>query len=231
MVAARGRILSVAGERVASRLRRQAFASLLRHEVAYFDKLRTGELLSRLNSDCSSLQKLVATDAVGALRGALLVSGASLAMCATSPYLFAVSATTFPIAVLIARRMGDRMRQRQREVQDALAQASAEAERALGSIRTIKLFAAEPTAAHAFGEQVEAARRQGEAVGMASALTEAGVGLALQASLLSVLAVGGQQVIDGSLSYGELSAFLVYSVMSGFSAGSIASVPDFEWTQ
>lgn len=131
MVAVRGRILAVAGERVASRLRRQTFASLLARDVAFFDSSRTGELLSRLSSDCSALQKLVVSDVVGAARGALVVVGSSTAMCLLSPPLFAVSVATFPAAVLFARRMGARTKDRQKEVQEALADASAEAERAL----------------------------------------------------------------------------------------------------
>lgn len=92
-----------------------------------------------------------------------------------------------------------------------------------GSIRTVKLFCAEDAASERFGERIEEARRQGEAVGAAAALSEAGVGLALQSSLLCVLAVGGQQVLDGTLSYGDLSAFMMYSVYTGFSAGTVAS--------
>ena len=60
MVAARGRILAVSAERVAARLRKETFASLvLKHDAAFFDRERSGELQSRLSSDCTSLQKLV----------------------------------------------------------------------------------------------------------------------------------------------------------------------------
>lgn len=121
MVAARGRILTVAGERIAARLRSDTFSSLLlRHDVAFFDRNRSGELQSRLTSDCSSLQKLVVNDTVAALRAVLLTTGSSLAMLSISPSLLGVSLLTFPPAVLIARRQGERMRERQREVQDLL---------------------------------------------------------------------------------------------------------------
>ena len=224
MVAVRGRILSVAGERIAARLRRETFSSLLlRHDMAFFDRTRSGELQSRLISDCSSLQKLVVQDTVGALRAGLLATGSSLAMLSISPSLLGVSLLSFPPAVIVARRMGERMRERQKEVQDLLGEAGAEADRALSSIRTLKLFAAEEEALSRYGEKVETAKSKAEEVGAASALSEAGVGLALQSSALLVLAVGGQQVIDGTLSYGDLSAFLLYSMMTGFAAGNVAS--------
>lgn len=224
MVAVRGRLMAIAGERVAARLREDTFASLLlRHDVAFFDRHRSGDLQSRLISDCSSLQKLVVSDTIGALRSTLLACGSSLAMLSISPSLFCVSLLSFPPAVVIARKMGARMKARQREVQDLLGEAGAEADRALGSVRTLKLFSAEHEALERYGGKVGAAREHAEAVGAASALSEAGVGLALQSSALLVLAVGGQQILDGQLSYGDLSAFLIYSLMSGFSAGNVAS--------
>ena len=224
MVATRGRILAISAERVAARLRNETFASLvLRHDVAFFDRERSGELQSRLSSDCTSLQKIVVADLVSALRASFLCAGSTVAMLSLSPPLFAVSVTTVPVAMLVARRTGERMKARQREVQDALAEAGAEAERALGNIRTLKLFAAEPDAIERYAGRVDAARQQAEAVGAQAAITEAGVGLALQSSLLAVLAIGGQQVIDGTLSYGDLSAFLMYSMFCGFSAANLAS--------
>ena len=224
MVAVRGRILTVAGERIAARLRSDTFASLLlRHDVGFFDRNRSGELQSRLTSDCASLQKLVVNDTVVAARATMLTAGSSLAMLSISPSLLAVSLLTFPPAVLVARRQGEVMRQRQRAVQDLLGEAGAEADRALGNVRTLKLFAAEDTALGRYIEHVQCAQAEAEKVGAASALSEAGVGLALQSSVLLVLAVGGQQVIDGTLTYGDLSAFLLYSTFTGFAAGNVAS--------
>ncbi len=181
MVAVRGRLMAVAGERVAARLREETFASLLlRHDVAFFDRQRSGDLQSRLTADCSSLQKLVVSDTISVLRAGLMASGASLAMLSISPSLFCVSLLSFPPAVVIARRMGERMRERQREVQQALGEAGAEAERALGNVRTLKLFAAENEALARYADKVASARCKAEEVGAATALSEAGVGLALQ---------------------------------------------------
>ena len=104
MVAVRGRILASAGERVAARLRRETFSSLLlKHDLAFFDRNRSGELQTRLTSDCQSLQKMVVQDSIGALRGGLMCAGSSAAMFSLSPTLLGVSILTFPAAVLIRR--------------------------------------------------------------------------------------------------------------------------------
>jgi ATP-binding cassette subfamily B protein len=119
------------------------------------------------------------------------------------------------------RWAGDAMRLRQKQTQAALALATAEAHRALLNMRTLRLFAAEPAVMARYSTAVREVERQAVAVGSIGGLAEAGVGLALQGSLLAVLAVGGQQVIDGSLSYGDLSAFLMYTVFLGFNAGNL----------
>jgi ABC-type multidrug transport system fused ATPase/permease subunit len=152
-----------------------------------------------------------------------MATGAGVAMLSISPSLFCISLLSFPPAVVLARRMGETMRERQRQVQEALGEAGAEAERALGNVHTLKLFAAEGEALERYGAKVTTARRRAEEVGAAQALSEAGVGLALQSSALLVLAVGGQQILDGTLTYGDLSAFLLYSMMTGFGAGNVAT--------
>ena len=223
MVAARGRLFAVAGERVAARLRRETFDSLLtQHRLAFFDRRRTGELISRLASDCSSLQKLIVQDALGVVRAGLLVGGSCGMMLTLSPQLCAISVCSFPVAAGLSRWMGDKLRERQKGVQDALADAAAEAERAINGVRTVKLFAAEAEVCASYGGRVEAARAQAEDVGLLAAFNEAGVILALNSSMLAVLAVGGQLLVDGALSYGDLSAFLLYSMTTGMSASSVA---------
>ena len=113
------------------------------------------------------------------------------------------------------------MKKRQAATQQALATATAEAHRALLNMRTLRLFAAEPAVLARYGAAVRQVQTEAVAVGSINGLAEAGVGLAMQGSLLAVLAVGGQQVIDGILSYGDLSAFLMYTVFLGFNAGAL----------
>ena len=218
---ARGRLFAVAGERVAARLRRETFDSLLtQHRLAFFD--RGARRNQPAASDCSSLQKLIVQDALGVVRAGLLVGGSCGMMLTLSPQLCAISVCSFPVAAGLSRWMGDKLRERQKGVQDALADAAAEAERAINGMRTVKLFAAEAEVCASYGGRVEAARAQAEDVGLLAAFNEGGVILALNSSMLAVLAVGGQLLVDGVLSYGDLSAFLLYSMTTGMSASSVA---------
>uniref|UniRef100_A0A7S3SHZ5 ABC transporter n=2 Tax=Emiliania huxleyi TaxID=2903 RepID=A0A7S3SHZ5_EMIHU len=223
LVAYRGYIVNMAGESVSASLRSRAFSSLMLASTAFHDSAATGELLSRLSADAEALQRVVTTHALNGLRGVIMVGGCSLAMVSLSPKLCLVSFATFPAAVLLSRHMGKRIKARQRAVQEALAAAAAEAHSALLNVRTLRLFAAERLASERYDERVRAARDEAATAGLYAAAVESGVGLAMQSSLLSVLAVGGQQVLDGALSYGELSSFFMYTLFLGFNAGNIAT--------
>lgn len=223
LVAYRGYIVNMAGESVSASLRSRAFSSLMLASTAFHDSASTGELLSRLSADAEALQRVVTTHALNGLRGVIMVGGCSLAMVSLSPKLCLVSFATFPAAVLLSRHMGKRIKARQRAVQEALAAAAAEAHSALLNVRTLRLFAAERLASERYDERVRAARDEAATAGLYAAAVESGVGLAMQSSLLSVLAVGGQQVLDGALSYGELSSFFMYTLFLGFNAGNIAT--------
>ena len=223
MIAGRSLTLTSAGEAISASLRRRTFDSLLRQELAFFDVTRSGELLSRLSADTQALQKVATTHAVAAARGSIMMVGCVGMMFKLSPALCAVGLAAFPAASLLSQWSGRRIKERQQLVQQRLADASAEAERAISNVRTLRLFSGETAAGATYDVRVSEAEREAVHVAGVSALMEAGVSLALNASLLAVLAVGGQQVVDGSLSYGDMSAFLLYTVFLGFHAGNLST--------
>ena len=145
-------------------------------------------------------------------------------MVSISPALCLMATLAFPPAVLISRATGRRIKARQQKVQDSLAAAAAEGQRALGALSTLRLFSAEEAAGRRYEARLRTALDEASAVGALSASMEAGVSWAMHASLLGVMAAGGQQVISGALSYGDLSAFLMYTIFLGFNAGNVGSV-------
>lgn len=224
LIAARSYLLTVAGERVSFALRRRALETLLRQELAFFDQAQTGELLNRLSADAAALQRLLTTHLVTGSRALVMLTGCTAMMVSISPSLCIVATLAFPPAVLISRATGRRIKARQQKVQDSLAAAAAEGQRALGALSTLRLFSAEEAAGRRYEARLRTALDEATAVGALSASMEAGVSWAMHASLLGVMAAGGQQVISGALSYGDLSAFLMYTIFLGFNAGNVGSV-------
>lgn len=137
---------------------------------------------------------LFISNLAGAARGMIMVGGGFCMMLSTSPSLCLVASLTFPAAVGLMRWAGGEVRGRQAETQAALADAGAEAHRALLGIRTLRLLAGERAVERRYSKAVREVEARAIGVGMIGGVAEAGVGLAMQGSLLAVLAVGGQQV-------------------------------------
>jgi ATP-binding cassette subfamily B protein len=217
-------LFTTAGERIVARLREQCYRAILDQEIAFFDERRTGDLLSRLSADTSVLQNAVSVNVSMALRNVATAIGGIVLLFYTSPSLTMLMLIVVPPIALSAVTYGRRLRALSREVQDAVAGASEVAEESLAGIRTVRSFAAEPIEAERYGKAVtksfELARRRirlgGTFVGVASFF-------GLSAASL-VLWRGGHLVLEGAMSVGDLTAFLVYTILVAVSLGAITDL-------
>ncbi len=223
-VAARYYLFSTAGERVVAGLRRDLFARLVEQEVAFFDARRTGELTSRLASDTTVLQNTVSANISMVLRNLATVVGGIVLLFFTSPILTGLMLLVVPPVAVGAVVYGRRVRKLSRDVQDALARASEVAEETLSGIRTVRVFAAERTESERYGRAVmgsfELARRR---VGI-SAVFMGAASFGAFAAAVVVLWYGGHLVLDGALSVGGLTSFLVYTLLVAFSLGALSEL-------
>ncbi len=217
-------LFTTAGERIVARLRRDLYASILRQEIAFFDARSTGELLNRLASDTTVLQNAVSVNISMALRNAASVLGGVVLLLYTSPRLTLLMLLVVPPVALGAMAQGRRVRKLARDVQDALGEASHVAEESIAGIRTVRSFAAEPIEQERYGATVDTSfsiarmriRTTGVFMGVASFF-----GYAAAAAMLWY---GGHLVLDGKLSVGGLTSFLVYTIMVGFSLGALSEL-------
>lgn len=223
-MAARLSLTTLAGERLSARLRRRTFGALLQQETAFFDRHPASALVARLTSDCTALQKTLTTQLPLAVRYSLTVTGALGMMAYTSPPLLAVALAALPPAVGAGIFLGRRMRRQQAQVQAAGARAAAAAGDALGNVRLVRDYGAEGREVRRYGGEVRRAYDTGVRVGLTSAVLEAGVMLAGNASMVAVLGYGCTLVADGRLSVGALTSFLLYSVYLGFNTAGLSSV-------
>jgi len=225
-VAIRYVLFTVAGERIVARLRHQLFARLLDQEIAFFDGRRTGELTSRLASDTTVLQNTVSANLSMLLRNGAGAIGGVILLFLTSPILTGLMLAVVPPVALGAAVYGRRVRKLSREVQDALAAASEVAEESLSGIRTVRSFAAEEQEAARYGAAVEhsfdVARRRAKVAGAFFG----GMSFAAYAAAAVVLWYGGRLVLGGEMSVGQLTSFLMYSLLVAFSLGALGEL----WT-
>lgn len=222
--AARYYLVMTLGERIVADLRSQVFAHLLTLDGAFYDSAKSGELISRLTADTTQIKSTVGASASIALRNILLFIGATIMMVITSPWLAATLLVAIPVIVALLIGAGRGVRKRSRGAQDTLAEASAYAAEAIGSVRSLQANTAEGAAARLFSGEVEhafdAARN---AVRARAFLTGVGIFLVF-ASVVGILWAGANAVLAGQMSAGTLGQFVLYAVLAASGLGQLGEV-------
>jgi ATP-binding cassette subfamily B protein len=222
--AARYYLVTIIGERVVADLRAAVFAHLTHLSPGFFDSTRTGEITSRLTADTVQIKSAVGSSVSVALRNLVLFIGSSVMMVWTSPRLSLYVILAIPVIVLPLVAFGRLVRRRSRTAQDTLADASAYAAELIGAIRTLHAFTNEKLAQTRFGSAVERAFLAARDSTRARALLTAVIIFLVFGSVVVVLWVGAQDVLDGRTTPGRLGQFILYAVFAASGLGQLSEV-------
>ena len=212
------------GERVVADVRSAVFRHLTSLDPAFFDRTRSGEIVSRLTADTTQVKAAFGVTVSIALRNVFLFLGAVTLMIVTSPKLSALVLLAIPVIVLPLVFSGRAVRRRSRAAQDRLADASAYAAEAVGAVRTMQAFGMESLTASRFTAAAEEAFEASRlSTTMRALLTGTGIFL-VSASVVAVLWYGAQDVLAGAMTGGRLSQFVLYAVFAASSLGQLSEV-------
>ncbi|NYZ63130.1 ABC transporter transmembrane domain-containing protein [Luteimonas deserti] len=222
--AARFYFVSLLGERVVADLRTRLYGHLLDLDQAFFERNRSGDLVSRLSADTELLRSVVGSTMSVALRSTLMVLGSVTMLVVTSPRLAAFTLIGIPLFVLPLVLGGRRLEKVSRQSQDRIADANALANETLGAIRTVQAHAREPYERGRFGDavalSVATARRR---IGLQALITAVAITLIFGA-VTAVLWSGAHDVVNGDMSPGTLGQFVLYALFGAGSVGALAEV-------
>jgi ABC transporter fused permease/ATP-binding protein len=217
-------LFTVAGERVVARLRERLYGAILRQDIAFFDAARTGELTNRLASDTTVLQNTVTVNVSMGLRFGIMAIGGVGMMLFTSPALTAIAMAVVPVVAIGAAVYGRVVRALSAKVQDALADATEVAEETLSGVRTVRAFAREDVAMGRYAGAVQRSFRLAARRALAEGLFQGIAGFGGFGAIALVIWGGGHMVVAGSLSIGDLTAFLLYTFSVAIGLGAVSSL-------
>ena len=222
--AARFYCVSLLGERVIADLRRDLYGRLMRLDMAFFERTRTGELISRLSADTELLRTVVASSMSIALRSTITVLGAATMLVVTSPRLAGFAAIGIPLVILPIVLFGRRVRGMSRDSQDRIADANARAGETLNAMHTVQSYARESHESERFAGAVERAYAAARKRVRTQALLTASVITLVFGAITAVLWIGAHDVIGGDMSAGTLTQFVFYAVFGAGSVGALSEV-------
>jgi ATP-binding cassette subfamily B protein len=217
-------LVTTLGERIVADLRAQVFGHLTSLSPSFFDRSQSGELVSRLTADTTQIKSAVGASVSIALRNLVLFVGAAIMMVVTSPRLSLFVLGAIPLIVLPLVGFGRSVRRRSRAAQDTLAEASAYAAELTGAMRTLQAFTFEKPATARFTDAVERAFRAARQSTLARALLTAIAIFLVFSSVVVVLWVGAQDILEGRITPGRLSQFVLYAVFAAGALGEMSQV-------
>lgn len=215
------------GQRVVADIRKAVYGRVLGLSPEFFAVTRTGEVLSRLNTDTTLVETLVGSTVSFGIRNVVMLVASSVALAITAPRLALMIAGLIVLMIVPVALIGRWVRRLSRDAQDRIADISAVGDESINAIQTVQAFAQEDRERTRFGEivedAVEAAKRR---IG-ASTLMIVLVILMTFGVITFVLWLGARAVLTETMSPGQLGQFVLYAAIV---AGSTASLSEI-WSQ
>jgi subfamily B ATP-binding cassette protein MsbA len=222
----RGYLLAFIGERVMADLRLRLFEHLQGLSLSFFNERRTGELVSRLTNDVSTVRSVVTSDISTALSQVLTFFGALAIIIFTDWRLTLFMFGLIPLVMLIAIVFGRRLRKLSSSVQDQLADATTVMEESISGVRVVQSFTRERYEIGRFTESIERTFDLAMKRVRLSSMFGPTISFLGFAAVVSIFWFGGHEVLAGRLTPGQLFMFLVLTLTIAGSIGQFSGL----WT-
>ncbi len=211
------------GERVVADIRRAVFDRVISLSPAFYERVMTGEVLSRITTDTTLILSVLGSSISVALRNALILVGGLVLMLLTSAKLTGLVLLIVPAVIVPILTLGRRLRGLSRENQDWIAQSSGNASEALSSVQTVQAFTGEAGAQARFARVTEESYASARRRIITRAAMTVIVILLVFSGIVGVLWIGANDVRAGQMTAGTLIQFVIYAVMV---AGGVAALSE-----
>jgi ATP-binding cassette subfamily B protein len=217
-------LVTLLGERVIADIRKSVFDRMIGMSPSFFEKVLTGEVLSRITTDTTLLLSVIGSSVSIALRNILIFVGGLGLMVWTTPKLSIMVIMIVPLVVVPIIVLGRRLRRLSRENQDWIADSSGKASENLLSAQTVQAFTHERQTSRLFASVTEASFASAKTrVGTRAVMTVIVISLVF-AGIVGVLWIGARDVRAEIMSIGELIQFLIFAIMVAGAVGALSEI-------
>ena len=217
-------LVSSVGERVSADIRLSVFNHVVTLHPSYFETNGSGDIMSRITTDTTLLQSIIGSSFSMAMRSALMCIGAIIMLFATNIKLTLIVLASVPFILIPILVYGRRVRALSRQSQDSMSDVGSYAGEAIEHIKTVQSYSREAQEKASFAIEVEKTYEIGRQRVKQRAILISGVIVIVFSAISGMLWVGGSDVINGTMSAGDLAAFVFYAIMVASSLGTISEV-------
>ncbi|MBT6058474.1 MAG: ATP-binding cassette domain-containing protein, partial [Gammaproteobacteria bacterium] len=212
------------GERVTADIRKAVYSHIIELHPGYFEDNLSGEIQSRITTDTTLIQSVIGSSASIALRNLLMMVGGTIFLFITNPKLTSVVMICIPLVIGPIMFFGRKVRRLSRSSQDEIANVGAYVGESIQQIKTVQAYNHQQYDDRQFSTHVETAFKVALSRIMMRSFLITIVMTLVFGALAVMIWVGGQDVINGSMSAGELTAFVAYAVIVASAVGAISQV-------
>ena len=215
-------LYDITEKRVITDLRKIIFNHLQTLSTSFFVKRRTGEIMSRMTNDVTTIEGVITDVPATLLQQSIRLVGGIIIVIVMNWKLTFMILVLAPIMVLFAKTFGKRLKNLSREIQDKLAISTTIIEENISGMPLVKSFVRQEPEIARFDDAVEDSFQSAKKRVKISAFFGPVIGFIAFLSALILLWYGGREVIAGNLTPGEMVAFILYAMIIAGPMGSFA---------
>jgi ATP-binding cassette subfamily B protein len=220
----RSYFINMVTEKVISRIRSETFENLLKIEIARFEELKVGDIISRLGSDTEQIGSLITNFLSFFVRNSVMLVGGIILMIWQSPKLSLLVIVSVPLMLVPLLRLSRRLRSLSRKVLDEQGHIAASVEESFAGIRTLHAYNRQEYSAKLFNQKIsDYIKHAGKRLRLRSLFFALAI-MIISGSITAVIWIGSMDIINGSMTSGQMLSFIYYAVVVGMSAGGIAEL-------
>ncbi|KAJ2415682.1 ATP-binding cassette permease mdl1 [Coemansia sp. RSA 2530] len=224
-IANAGRVMLIrtAGERMIARLRKSIFERIMHQDMGFFDRNRSGDLVSRLSTDTSIVSKSITNNVSDGLRASISAVAGLGMMLYVSPKLTGIMLGIVPPIAIWAVVYGRFIKRLSKQTQEAVGDLTKVSEERISNVRTVQAFSRQSQEVARYDVEVQRIFSLAKREAVASGLFFGGNGLAGNLAILAFLGFGGRMVMTGEISIGDMTSVMLYSAYVGSALSGLSS--------